>query len=207
MSKLVLNLAIDVSGQPSGDVYVGLVSIKTDDINKIMKLFKNAFPDIYRGRKKGARLDGNELKKVIKFLNDNKVFMFCNYISSKEWFDLKNKYKNKANLFERVYALLYFGLIHQVVFKYQPQNLVVDKENYLDINKTLNYFQYLAKSNDYTIITSVGYSSSTSLIKLADLIASASRKIDKKTLMSFNKYHFLKFKDLNYKFINRIFEK
>ena len=62
MSNLVLNLVIDVSGQPSGDVYVGLVSIKTDEINKIMKLFKNAFPDIYRGRKKGARLDSNKLK-------------------------------------------------------------------------------------------------------------------------------------------------
>jgi len=55
MSKLILNLAIDVSGQPMDDVYVGLVSIKTDNINKIRKEFSRQFPAIYRSNKNGKR--------------------------------------------------------------------------------------------------------------------------------------------------------
>lgn len=207
MSKLVLNLGIDVSGQPTEDVYVGLVSIKTDQINKIEKLFKNKFPKLYRGKQKGTKLKEEELKKIIQFLDENFVFMYCNYISNSDWFILKNQYKNKANFYERIYALLYFGIIHSFVFKHYPQNLVVCKEEYINTNATLKYLQYLAKSNDYTIIASIGYANSNFIIKLADLVAAAGRKIPNKNLTEFKKYKLLHLRELDHKFFDKIFEK
>lgn len=81
------------------------------------------------------------------------------------------------------------------------------KENYLDINLTLSYLQYSAKSNNYTIISSVGYAGSTFLIKLADLVASATRKLNAKELSKFPRYKLFKIKDLDHKFTDRIFKK
>lgn len=207
MSKLVLNLAIDVSGTPKGEIYVGLVSIKTDDFNTVRKQFQKNLPEIYKHSKKGTRLKANELKKVIEFLDKNYVYMYVCHITKSDWYFYTNRYKNKSNLFERVYALAYFGLIHSWVFKYHPQNLVVCKESYLDIHLTLKYFQYLAKSNNYTILSNVGYADSNFLIKLADLVASATRKVDKAELVRFEKLKILKFKDLDHKFVDRIFQK
>ena len=207
MSNLVLNIAIDVSGTPKDDVYVGLVSIKTDQINKIKTLFKKEFPKIYYGKHKGSKLKPDEIRKIIDFLNKNYVFMYSNHISKSDWDYFKNNYPNKTNFLERVYALSYFGLIHNFVHKYHPQNLVVCKENYLNINSTLNYLQYLAKSNNYTIMPSVGYADSMFIIKLADLVASARRKLDNKTFKKFYKYNSLNLKDLDHKFIEKIFEK
>ena len=207
MSKLILNLAIDVSGNPKNEVYVGLVSIKTDKINKITSLFKKEFPRVYSGKHKGAKLKPSDLKKIIEFLDKNNVHMYSNCISKSDWGYFKKNYPNKSNFFERIYALAYFGLIHSFLFKNRTQNLVVCKENYLNIDATLRYFQYLAESNNYLIISSVGYAGSTFLIKLADLVASAHRKLDNKTLSSFKRYRVLKLGDLDNKFIERIFKK
>jgi len=85
--------------------------------------------------------------------------------------------------------------------------LVVCKESCIDICKALEYFQYLAKSNNYTIISTIGYAKSTFIIKLADLIASAHRKLSNKTLKEFDKYNILNLKDIDYKFVEKIFKK
>lgn len=205
MTKLILNLAIDTSGTPQSDIYVGLVSIKTDYINKIRKEFKKKFPKVYYGKHKGSKLKIIEIKNIIKFFNENYIYMYSNHISKSDWFN--NSYPNKTNFFERVYALAYFGIIHNFVFKYHPQNLVVCKESCIDICKTLDYFQYLAKSNNYTIISSIGYAKNTFILKLADLIASAHRKLDNKALKEFDKYTILKLNDLDSKFVDKIFKK
>lgn len=121
MSNLVLNLAIDVSGTPKGDVYVGLVSIKTDQINNFEKSFKREFPNLYYRRKyKGSKIKETELKRVIEFLDKNYIFMYANYVSKSDWHYFMNQYPNKSNPIERVYSLAYFGLIHGFVYKYYP---------------------------------------------------------------------------------------
>lgn len=206
-ARLVLNLAIDVSGTPIDDVYVGLASIATDKINRLEKSFKKSFPRIYHGKHKGAKLKANELLKVIKFLNDNNVFMFTNKISKSDWQMFKNGYLNKSYFNERIYALAYFGLVRNCAHKIHPQNLVVCKESYLDINKVLIYFQFLAKSNNFTIISTYGHANSTFLIKLADIVASTHRKVDNRNLVKFNRYFRYDIKDLDPKFIKKIFEK
>ncbi len=208
MSKLVLNLAVDVSGQPTEDIYVGLISIKTDQIRKITKLFKREFPEIYGSKhRKGTKLSDKELLKIIEFFDRNYIFMYNNHFSQKEWFEWKKKYNNPSYFYEKIYALLYFGIIHKAVHKQHPQNLIIDKENYLDIDKTLGYLDYLAKSNGYTLILSIGYSSSSDLIKFADLIAAAGRKVNRNVLKKFPRFQLLELKDLHFKFIERIFKK
>jgi hypothetical protein len=208
-TKLSLIMGIDVSGQPYNSIYVGLTSINMEKLHKIEKDFKKKFPRIFRKKQKGSKLNKSELRNVISFLDDNMIYMKSTIIKTADWHNFFQEYRNKAHLTEKVYSLLYFQLISKNCFKYtsHPYSVTVCKENNININKVLLYVNYLLKSNGYNVILSIGYANSNTVIKLADFVAAARRKLEDKFLKALINFDMFHSKDIHYKYIERIFKK
>ena len=208
MSKLVLNLAIDVSGQPYTKIYVGLISIKADYIRKFEKEFKNKLPKFYRYKEKGTKRSSSELKNIISFMNDkNYIKMYTISLDRSDWQDFKTKYGKISYLIEKVYSLLYSYLFTKVCFKFTPYNAIVCEESYLNINRLINYCDRLNKYFKRNVILSKGNAQTTFLIRLGDFIASSHRKVDKEFLKKLKNYRIYKTKSINHKVIEKTLKK
>ena len=129
--------------------------------------------------------------------------------SSKKWPKIKEKYKNKAYIVERVYSLLYFKIIKKYCYKNTKNTYMISlcKENNVNIAKISNYLNYLLKANKINAIVDIGYSRTNTLIKFADFVAVALRKVDKNFLDKKDKYYRYKYNNINYKIIEKIFKK
>jgi len=208
MSNLALNLAIDVSGQPYNTIYVGLITIKTDFIKKFEREFKNTFPKFYRYKEKSTRRSNSELKSIISFLSEKHcIRMFTICLNKKEWIGFKKDYNKISYLKEKTYALLYGYLFTRVCWRFKPYNAVLCEESYLDINKVVEYCNFLNNYLKRNVLLTKGNAKSNFLIRLADFVASSHRKLDKKFLEDLQTYNIYKLKDINYKIVNKIFEK
>lgn len=101
------------------------------------------------------------------------------------------KYSKKGYIVERLFAILYFMLLRKFAYPNYKYPVVVCKENYLRIEKVLDTCRRLAKANKYDFDFSVGYAKHNVLIKFADYVAAAYRKVDYKTLKQFRFYNIL----------------
>lgn len=208
MSNLVLNMAIDTSGQPYDTIYVGLITIKTDQLNKFEKEFRGKFPKFYRYKEKGAKRSASELKSIISFMNEKSfIKMYTISLNNKEWVDLKSDYKGVSYFIEKAYSLIYSYLFTRVCWKYKPYNAIICEESYLDINRVIEYCNFLNKSLNRNIVLSKGNASINFLIRMADFVASSHRKVDKDYLEKLERYQIYRLKDINYSLVNKIFKK
>ena len=209
MSELILTIGIDTSGQPYEDIYVGLSSIKSDYIKSCEKKFKKQFSQELRSKQKGSKKSISELISILTFLSNNTIYMRATYFPSSEWKDYNNIYKNKANIKERVYSLLYFQVIDGICFKHtkNPYTISVCAETNINIKKVLDYLNYLLKANGYNTLLNIGYSKFNLSIKFADYIASGYRKIDHKFLNNLKNIKLYTTKGINKNYIKKVFEK
>ena len=101
-------MAIDTSGQPYDTIYVGLITIKTDQLNKFEKEFRGKFPKFYRYKEKGTKRSASELKGIISFMNEKSfIKMYTISLNNKEWVDLKSDYRGVSYFIEKAYSLVY----------------------------------------------------------------------------------------------------
>lgn len=208
MSNLSLNFAIDTSGQPCDSIYVGLISIKTECINKFEKEFKKEFPKFYRHKEKGAKRTPPELKNIIQFMNKKDyIKMFTISFNQKYWQDYIKRYKDTSFLKEKIYSFLYSYLFTRTCFKHKTYNAVICEETYLDINKVIDYCNFLNKYNQINIILSKGIAKSTFLIRLADFIAASHRKVSIQELKRCNNYNIYSLEQISYILIDKILKK
>lgn len=175
MSKIPLNFYIDVSGQPTSHIYVGLASITPSQLNLFMKSLKNKYPTFLRNKEKGSKLSYEEIKKYLSFMNGNHIHM--SYISFNNWSEFSKFLKNRQYSKEMIYASLYFIAFKQFAKKEFLYPITVCYESYLDIEKVKNYFKKIAKANNYNVQISSAYASQNEIIKIADIIAAAGRKL------------------------------
>lgn len=162
MSNLVLNMAVDTSGQLYDTIYVGLISIRSDSIKKFEKEFKKKFPKFYRYKEKGTKRSPSELKNIISFMNEKRyIRMFTICLNKKEWGDFIQQYDEVSYLPEKAYALLYCYLFSKVCFKYLHYNVVICEENYINTDKIIEYSNYLNKYLKRNILISKGKAKST----------------------------------------------
>ncbi|MFZ3077792.1 MAG: hypothetical protein WA139_05010 [Candidatus Aenigmatarchaeota archaeon] len=62
MLNVPIRIAIDISGVPPETTYIGLASFNVYGFNEFEKHFKFKFPNHFRSRWKGSKLDTNELR-------------------------------------------------------------------------------------------------------------------------------------------------
>ncbi len=167
---------IDVSGQPYGDIYVGLSSIQIHKLTPFLKLLKRKYPKFFRNRQKASVLKFNHIQGLLNFFNGQGVYMRSIRLKRRSWNELRKFLKNKKYIKEMVYASLYFEALKKFSFKNHTYPVVVCNETYLDIQKVKKYLKKLAKANGFDYQVSDSYASQCEMLKVSDIIAASSRK-------------------------------
>tara|TARA_Y100000034_G_C6897737_1_gene414320 strand:+ start:2427 stop:3041 length:615 start_codon:yes stop_codon:yes gene_type:complete len=201
---LPVNIIIDISGQPYATLYLGLISIPSHSIDKITKKFKKKYPLFFRSKQKGSKRKPDELKSIIRFLNENNVRMVSLRFKTEEWMNFLNHYKNKSNLIERVIGMLYVLVLEIVCRQHKSHQIILDIESYMDIKKAIMISNRIAKANKFKFNFSIAMSKTNDLIKFSDFVASAHRKMKKKDLDNFGLFKACDYK-LNEEYIKKAF--
>lgn len=186
-----LNFYIDVSGQPKGEIFVGISSININYMSKFLSNLKKKHPEFIRNKQKGCNLKPNKIKSFVTYFNGNNLHMCCVVFKRSSWNLVKTFLKNKKYSKEMVYATLYFLGLKEFSKKRKSYQVVVCQENYLDIEKVKSYIKKLGKANNYDYQVSSSYASQNDMIKVSDLVAAATRKIKDKELLLLENYKVL----------------
>ncbi len=175
--KIPLSFYIDVSGQPTQEIYVGMCSIRPDYLTSLIKQIRKDRPEFLRHNFKGSKLQASRIKSYIHYLNGQKIRMVCVRFKTNSWNDFRKYLEDKKYWKELIYASLYFTTIKQYAERGMTYPLVVCKESYLDIEKVKNYLKKIAKAHGIYLEISDGHASQNDMIKIADIIASVGRKL------------------------------
>mgnify|MGYP001610349232 FL=1 len=168
---------IDVSGQPKEEIIVGMASIRSDYLTEFIRHMKKDRPEFLRHKFKGSNLKSNQIKSYISYLNGKGIRMVSVRFKSAYWSEFKKYLDNKKYWKERVYASLYFLAVKKYARSGYAYPLVVCKESYLDIERVKNYLIKIAKAHGVSFQISDSYASQNDMIKVADMVAAAGRKL------------------------------
>jgi len=168
---------IDVSGQPSEEIYVGLSSIKVGEMSKFIKKLKRDRPEFLRNNFKGSKLRSNQIRSYMNYFNGQKIWMRNIRLKSSYWKELKNYLENKKYWKEIVYACLYFIALKKYSVKHDSHPVSICPESYLDIEKVGNFLKKLGKAHSINYQISVARAKQNEMIKVSDIVASAGRKL------------------------------
>lgn len=172
-----LSFHIDVSGQPTEAIFVGLCSIKPDQMTNVIKKIKRERPEFLRHKFKGSNLRPNEISSYVRYLNGQGIRMVCCWLKSAFWKDLKKYLEKKKYWKELVYSALYFATIKKYSKYGDSYPVVTCYESYLDIEKVKQYLKKIGKAHGIIYNTSSTYASQDDFIKIADIVAAAGRKV------------------------------
>ncbi len=172
-----LQFCIDVSGQPKKEVFIGLISIQTHEITKIVSVVKKKYPWFLHRKSKGSSLRINEIESLISLLNGLNVRMVCTHLKSKYWKELIQYCgPNKSGNYEKIFSALYFQTLKKHSKELNSYPVTVCVESFMDINKTINYLRKISSANNINYQISIGQARDNELIKFADVVAAAGRK-------------------------------
>ncbi|TRZ54640.1 hypothetical protein D4Q76_02010 [archaeon] len=198
MSNIPIRIAIDISGVPPETTYIGLASFNAYEFNEFEKRFKSKFPNHFRSRWKGAKLHSNELSSIMHCMNDNKVKMGSISISSQEWAKSISAYRNMGKGFikEKIMGIFYFNLLRNFTWpesKYDGKyEIIVCNDNSLDINKVLESCKRISGMYNRNFAFQTSIQKFNKILKFADYVAAAHRKLPEKQLMTYKNFRIIK---------------
>ena len=179
-------LGIDVSGQPPNTVVVGLISFHPFTKDAIIHDFYKTFPALEH--KKGRHLRAGELSPIVEFLDGKEVRMVAKTFTTNDWQYIYSSYPNKAYVKEKIMGILYFSALRRVARKGMVHPVTMCVESHIDISKAQEVCLKLARLNKYLFDISHGNAKSNRIIKMADFVAAAGRKIKTKKLDSYRNF-------------------
>ncbi len=121
-----------------------------------------------------------------------------------------HKYKTSIYKFrEKIMGILYFYAITQIGVKRDEYDITMCDESCVDIWEISSTIKFLAKKEGWKINTSVNIRKIEHLLKMADYVAGANRKIDDFKLKTLSRHTLLKdpIKDIDLKRVFRIWKK
>ena len=189
---------IDVSGQPYGEINVGLASIQVHELTPFLKILKRKYPKFFRHKQKGSTLRFNHIQGLVDFFNGQKIRMRCIRLKTPSWNPLREFLNNKQYSKEMVYAALYFVALKKYSIKGHIYPVVVCNENYLDIQKVKQYLKKLSKANGINYQISDAYVSQCEMLKVADLVAASGRKCSLKRDLDYYEVETVNITNLKY---------
>lgn len=176
MIKPNLLFSIDVSGTPYNETIIGCVSFNLRYSPQFLKDFKTTFRKIYR--KKGKDLNYNQLKKILQFLDNNKVRSNSIYMTTNDWeYALSLIPENKTYKKEKIFGILYYQVLEWNTKLRHPYMVNICEENYMKTDTAISAFRTIANMRHKEYNITKGSGKSNDYIKIADYIASATRKI------------------------------
>ncbi len=190
MAKIGLNLYIDVSGTPYTLTIPALVSIQTHQLSDLEKELKRTF---FEGRsfQKGNALSAGKLLSIMRFLDSKGVRMFALGFKQSEWEKYRKLYGQRANFKEKIMAALYLRLLSRTCRPRYRYNANICQETWMKSTIAFSHFKDLSKANKYLIDFSPTLQKYCSLLRLADYVASASRKNTQPDLLALNNFFYV----------------
>lgn len=199
-----LKFAIDVSGTPFGKTIIGCISVKSNDYSSFISNYKKTFKKIWR--RKGKDLTYNELKKILKYLDQRKIRSLSMSINANDWTYILAKIpKDKAYRTEKLFGVLYYMVLKTYSIPKKPYSVTVCEENFMDIKTVRSSCRKIAKLRGMEYNISISSGRYDDLVRIADVIASCGRNIKKNQLDQF-KFHIHKNKiRIPEQFISKVF--
>ncbi len=170
-----LELYIDSAGARPERVVIGLVSFNSATKDSILDDFFRTFPDFVK--RKGRNLTLPELKSVLSFLNQRKVRMATRSFSPNDWLWMGSNYGDRAYCRDKIYGMLYFQVIRTIAWKGFRYSVTTCVESHSNILRIQKYCNRLAEFNNIRLEFSQGIDSMNRYLKIADLVASAGRRL------------------------------
>ncbi len=168
---------IDVSGQPKGEVHIGLISINESDTTQLLKDAKRKYPKFMRDRQKAAKARPEHLTSIIAYLNGRGVRMVSLRLKAANWRELLDFIgTNKQFKFEMIFAALYFCALKKYSHYGKNYSLTVCIESFMNIDKVMGYLKVISKANGIDYQISKSQARYTEMLKFADYVAAAGRK-------------------------------
>lgn len=198
--------AIDVSGIPPKEkTCISCVSFDLHKSSIFFNRFKKKFKKQFR--KKGRYLESYDLTKILEFLDANNVISNSTIYNTNNWqYVLRRVPKHRAYKIEKLCGIIYYLLL-QRNSKYRRSYIVhVCSEDFMKIKTVISSCGTIAKMRgmDYDILT--GSDSYDKHIKIADYVATATRKLKEEELNHFRYYNLVK-AHIPDEFIKKVFEK
>ncbi len=167
---------IDVSGQPTEEIHVGMTSIMVNELSDFVNNLKKNRPQFLRHNFKGSKLPFNDIKSYIHYFNGQRIRMRNIRFKSPYWTDLKKYLENKKYWKEIIYATLYFIALKEYSKENCSYPVVVCHETYLNIESVKNYLKKLGKAHKVEYQISHSYAIQNIMIKVSDIVAIAGKK-------------------------------
>ncbi|MFZ3077793.1 MAG: hypothetical protein WA139_05015 [Candidatus Aenigmatarchaeota archaeon] len=131
-------------------------------------------------------------------MNDNGVRMGSISISSQEWTKSIIGYKNigKGFIKEKIMGVFYFNLLRSFTFPKSIYNgkyeIIVCNDNSLDIIKVLESCKRISGMYGRNFAFQTSIQKFSKILKFADYVAAAHRKLPEKELMAHNNFKIIK---------------
>jgi hypothetical protein len=200
------NIVVDMSGMPPDDIYIGLVLFNDKYKPKFLYEFYQEFPDLRAYAKKSTRVDNDKLLKILRFFNSKKLRMVCYQFGNHQWKkhermlnellkerNPNHKYKNSFyRFYERLIGILYYYAITQIGVKQDNYEVIACHESSIDIWEVFKTIQILAKRDGWHIRPNANIRKVEHLLKMADYVAGANRKLEDYQLEDVGRHIILK---------------
>ncbi len=193
---------IDISGVPHETIYISLVCFNMHYKQKTLKEFHVRFPRLKSNSMKGSKLDALELKKIVLFLDKNKVRMYSVCFKKEAWRERLLEHQafgHEAHWVEKTIAMLIFRLLKNYCYvgktkdkngiRYEPEyNVIIDEKSNFDMDVMFDNCRRLCKGRKINVSFLKTKAKFSDTIKFADYLAAAHRKLGESQLKSLENF-------------------
>ncbi len=198
-------IVIDISGMPPDNIYIGGFLINENYKSRFITEFYDCFPELLSYTKKSTKAKPRTLFEVLKFFDEKRLRMACYHFNDFQWklherrlnqlmkdFDNSHIYSTHFGGFkEKLIGILYYSLITHLGVRSDFYEVVVCAESYLDIWQVIDVIYKLSKRDGWKIKVFPQLRKHEHLLKMADYVAGANRKIERDLLHSIVKHTIL----------------
>ncbi len=200
---------LDISGtvrKSKDNIYIGCLMMNDRFRSAFREKFYHEFPSLRSFNKKGSSLDHERLKKILQFLEDNKVkasvIILKRHLIKKSEIELKSKIKEVKKIRgevslkdfeERLVGLAYFYAIKQHAKQGYLYDSIHCMESQFKIQQAFVALDRISYKKKYNIRPACTPRRIEHMLKFADFAASAGRKIDKFILDQFKYFKVIQY--------------
>ena len=189
---------MDMSGSPwKEDLYIGCILMNEAYIGQFINEFYEEFPNLKGFNKKACNMDEEKLKKVIEFMDSKRIRMVClKFHKSKlaKYFKDIEERKNRFNIHKKaeiynftakLLSILYYYSIKPYAYKNWHYGVEMCIESHLRILDIMTGISNLSHRDGYLLHPRINFRRIQHMLKFADFVAGAGRKVDEGILKTF----------------------
>ncbi len=181
---------LDISGNiGKEDFFVGVIVFNEKYRKKFLNEYGSRFPNLHSFKKKGTSLTEAKLKEVIKFMNEKRINMTCLHFPKQGLINTETLIENKLKALtgknpavsffrERILGVLYYYAIKHKTYPRYVYEGNVCMETQIKIDKVLSKLSSISHRDNYHFYLSPNWRRLQHLLKFADFVASAGKRID-----------------------------